>query len=275
MLPNEDHILDFVMQRWELKKKDIAEKYLKCEKSKLSKKPLREEPKRLYEVLFDIENSSSAAHEKKENKNELLGALKIFMEESGCKEALADIWDKDYKDFVMELLKRAITKPKEGKASIRNKNSMTLVHNKGENVAHKETPSQRMLTIFVKAYCDCRISEFLSSDLFMGIDSSLLSWVDRFIRNIESDVIDMFKNHQTEIMYKKISQFTNTVREYKDYLKNNTHLSERDIIRLYANYRNQFEKDEFEKSTKYYRQRIFSLYNEICDGNIFFTGLTF
>jgi hypothetical protein len=273
MQPNQDHILDFVKQRWDLKNKDIAEKYLKCDTSKLSKRPLREEPKRLYEVLFDIENSPSAAHEKKENKNELLGALKIFMEESGCHEDLADIWDSDYKDFVMELLRRAIIKPKKRKASIKNKKTLTLEQKKGENAAHNETPSERMLTIFVKNYRDCRISEFIGSDLFMGIDLSLLTWVDRFIRNIELDVIDMFKNHQTEIMYEKISQFTDTMREYKDYLKNNTRSWERDIIRLSANCRNQFEKDEFEKSTKYYRQRIFKLYREICDGNIFFTEL--
>lgn len=149
---------------------------------------------------------------------------------------------------------------------------MTLEHNKGENVSHNETPSQQMLTIFVKAYRDCRISEFLSSDLYIGLNPDLLSWVDRFVEIIEFDVINLFEHDQTEIKYKKISQFNNALREYKNYLVKNTHPWERDIIRLTPNYRNQSEKDEFEKATKFYRQRIFSLYNEICDGNIFFQG---
>ncbi len=270
---NEDHIIDFVMKRWDLKKKDIAEKYLNCDPAKLSRKPLREKPEMLYGALFDIENQLSAAY--KENKAELLGALKVFIVELGFQETLADIWDADYKIFVKELLRRAHRQPHKGKSFTRKENSITLEHNKGENVSQNETPSQHMLNTFVKVYCDCRISEFICSDLFMGIDPNSITWVDRFLKSIESDVMYMFEHDQTEIMYKKISQFTNAMREYKDYLVNNMGLWEHDTTKLYVKYENQVEKDEFEKSTKYYRKRIFSLYQEICDGNIFFTGLKF
>lgn len=271
----EDHIISFAMQRWDLNKKEIAKKYLSCDSSKLSRKPLKEDPNMLYRNLFDFENKLSAAYKEKENKNALLGALKLFMVELGFRENLADIWDADYKEFVNELLQRAYIQPHEDKSNIRKRNPVLLEQNKGENVSQNETSSQQMLKIFVSAYRECRISEILSSDLFMGINPNLLSWADRFVKIIEFDVIDIFVHSKTEIKYKKISQFNNAIREYKNYLVKNTHPWERDIIRLTPNYRNQSEKDEFEKATKFYRQRIFSLYNEICDGNIFFTGLTF
>lgn len=121
MYLTEDHIISFAMQRWDLNKKEIAEKYLSCDPSKLSRKPLQEEPNMLYRNLFDIENKSSAACKEKENKTGLLGALKLFMVELGFQETLADIWDTDYKDFVMELLKRAYILPHDDKSFIRKK----------------------------------------------------------------------------------------------------------------------------------------------------------
>lgn len=126
-----NHIIKFAMKRWELTKKTIAEDYLSCSPSDLSRKaPPRIAPQTYYKYLFDVEYKGSAASVKKENKDELLSALIDYLIKEGCKREANLIVAKHkrgsgYKEIILEVLKRANTQPSQSKCPDKAENSLS------------------------------------------------------------------------------------------------------------------------------------------------------
>jgi hypothetical protein len=133
-----------------------------------------------------------------------------------------------------------------------------------------------MVLILKQVFDDCRIEEIMGEPSLL--DSSLLTWVDRFVDTIQYDITLLFDYNKQNPCYIRINQFIKTMSDYSKYLKENTrptwgmfgflvplHRSENDNIKWQI---------AFKKTTDYYRQRINSLYNEICNNQEFpFTKL--
>ena len=79
--------------------------FLYLSKSQLSK-PLACKPEFIYDRIFDLNNKESLLHG--EDSADLLGALKLYIEKAGLKQNMEGAWDKGYRNFVMEFLKRAL-----------------------------------------------------------------------------------------------------------------------------------------------------------------------
>ena len=146
-----------------------------------------------------------------------------------------------------------------------------------------ETSSEQMRKIFAQAYFICRISDFLDKCFFSEIRNVLplvasreeiIELVDRFIKTIEYDVIELYSFERSEIMYIKISQYTRTLREYRNYIIENK-LKWQQARRM-NDFKMQggkiisvsIDEDAFDKAVEYFRQRLNTLYNEICGRDI-------
>ena len=128
-----------------------------------------------------------------------------------------------------------------------------------------ETISEQMYITFKQVFQDCNITEFLSNDLSEGINPGLLSWVDRFLETIESDILNLPIFQKEEIMLTNISRYTNEMRRYRNFIKEKMRPRTwgHNDGTLVFRYGNVFEKDEFGKTVKYYRKRLLSIYHEI------------
>ncbi len=125
-----NHIIKFAMKRWELTKKTIAEDYLLCSQSALSRKePPRIDPQKYYEQLFDVGYQGSAASVKKENQVDLLNALIDYLVKENCQREANLISTKykkgsKYREIILEVLKRANTQPSKSKCPDKAENSL-------------------------------------------------------------------------------------------------------------------------------------------------------
>jgi hypothetical protein len=116
---NLKHIINFIADRWQLTKRDIAKVYFPYYgHTKLSKTFYvnQETLNQLFEQFFNFKNENSVAVSQIDSSSSLLEALKSFMDGKGYKDALEDVWDKSYDDFVKELLQRANKKPIKSKS---------------------------------------------------------------------------------------------------------------------------------------------------------------
>jgi hypothetical protein len=113
---NGNHIIDFAMNRWKLTKNEIDKKYLACNPYALSrKKPPRIDAALYFNSLFDLNNKKSAASEAKDDKMNILGALKDYMIKAELPNAnYIDTKIKqsvDYERIILEILRRADMQP--------------------------------------------------------------------------------------------------------------------------------------------------------------------
>ena len=160
MYLNWHHIIDFIIARWGLTKKDIADK-LGYTASKLSRKPIRFEPdamERIFKHLFKLkptekdEQLISLAFEKKEKEVNLLSALKTFLAKAECFEAKyinsREKRGDSYEEIMMELLKRANTQPSKSEqiktedSVPNNKSGKTVSQDEDENYDKDEILSE-------------------------------------------------------------------------------------------------------------------------------------
>lgn len=109
------------------------------------------------------------------------------------------------------------------------------------------------------------------------MDYDLLSLATRFVDVIQSDIIIPLEPYKGEMTYINISQFITLVSNFKTYLENNLSLNQLSNISgkelgfhnlaLDEFRSNPNSKSEFEKETDRYRQKLKSLYDEICNND--------
>lgn len=125
-----NYIISFMMQRWQVKKKDIALK-LFTDASKLSRnEPIQYDPQLAYERLFKLtetqkgERIKSLAFEHEKDEWLLLEALRVFLLQSNCIFDANLIYtsvkkEQNYQTIMLELFKRANTLPPKAKDSVK------------------------------------------------------------------------------------------------------------------------------------------------------------
>ena len=109
---NRTHVYKFIKAYMKINKTNLAKKMHVC---KTALAPSRLFPKELYENVFKVE------YEEKET--DRLGSLKYFLEKEGLKEALSDMWEREYESFIKELLSRADVPPPEKEKPERKKDN--------------------------------------------------------------------------------------------------------------------------------------------------------
>lgn len=105
--------------------------------------------------------------------------------------------------------------------TVADKNAKTEANQDTEEKAEPiDVISQQMLKIFKQEYSDCHIKEFLANDLCKEISRDTLTWVDRFVETIESDIIQIYSGERldakTKIIYDNISRYAKTLCKYKN-----------------------------------------------------------
>ena len=142
----------------------------------------------------------------------------------------------------------------------------TLPENGDKEVtSHDATPSVQMLKIFKQTFDSCRVDELMREPGLL--DPDVPSLVERFIKTIQLGIVPLFDHCKTDPMYIWISQLTNEVNEYNEYLKKNTEPTQGAFGFLVPLHR--FEVDSviwqiaFQETSNYYQQRIKFLYNQI------------
>lgn len=133
--------------------------------------------------------------------------------------------------------------------------------NTQNNSSHKE-----MIRIFKETAESYKIANFINRDPAMiyfknlNMDYDLLQLATRFVDDIQSEIITPFAPYKGDMIYIKIFQFISLTVKYKDYLARKVPYNSLVMIPL--------EKSELEVGTEYFRTKLKSLYNEICNADI-------
>ena len=246
---NGDDIITITLKMWELNKAELASDYLFIDKSNLSRKePFRYNSAEFYDKVFNLCNEKSLAYKERlkygySNAEDLLETLKEVITALAYKDVLKDLWDKEYKEFVMSMLKRANLQPP------RKKNLSSIQQSKNAE--------EQMMTMFEHNVLQWNIIQTinqLKDDSFnIGAEEIFIN----FKTAIESEMEKNFKEHKNELIYNKIIEFTHVLFDYLKWLK------PRDENSMFAAYSSYWQKSD------YIPKRLGILYREICGGSLF------
>jgi len=252
MFLNGHHIVEFAINRWGLTKKALAKGYLFCSIYSLSRKnkPLYIEPRKGYNNLFNVDYKGSAA--KGENKNDLLNALIDYLEKNNFKRDADFIADKiksnaEYKNIIIELLRRANTHPDNNEALDENKISEATAPkietvNKIDDTTEAEreldasedtvqekeiyemrvaldsaleklehdTLGQGIYSVFRDIYDDYGISDYIQ-----GIPNREFD-ITQFVKDIEQDLLENFRPYFYAETYMLVVEFLNELVKFNN-----------------------------------------------------------
>ena len=239
MFLNGHHIVEFAINRWGLTKKALAKGYLFCSIYSLSRKnkPLYIEPRKGYNNLFNVDYKGSAA--KGENKNDLLNALIDYLEKNNFKRDADFIADKiksnaEYKNIIIELLRRANTHPDNNEALDENKISEaeTLenkILNKSEDMTKEkeiyemrvsldsaleklehDTLGQGIYSVFREIYDDSGIPDYIQGMPKREFD------ITPFVKDIEQNLLEIYRPHFYAEMYMLVVEFCNELKKFNN-----------------------------------------------------------
>lgn len=235
-------IFDFISNRWNLDKKDIAKNYVHYEKTKLSRifyLDDKKELEKIFNIFFDLTNKNSMAALYDEEGPKLLTDLQRTIEKATCRSEFEDIWEKEYDVFVKEMLRRANIKPPRKKKRVPEPTSEEL--------------TEQMRGIFLKAFAECD-----GYSLVHHPNRYAQEKIDRFVKIIGDEIECSSDLHRKEEIYSKIVEFTKIFDIYARSLTNDDY--SQGLFSDYSAYRSSFDYD--------YR-RLSILYREITGGTLF------
>lgn len=213
---NGNDIITITLKMWELNKSKLASDYLFIDKSNLSRKePFRYNSKGFCNNVFDPCNEKSPAYKKgldneyskeyKKHAKDLLEDLKEIIKILGYEDVLKDLWNKEYKEFVMAMLKRANLQPP------RKKNLSRIQQSKNAE--------EQMMKMFEHNVIQWDIIKTINQlrdySFNIGAEEKFMD----FKTAIESEIEKNFKEHKNEIIYDKIMEFTHVLFDYLKWLE--------------------------------------------------------
>lgn len=257
------HVIDFIKYRWKLTKREIAEKYLICDHTKLSKH-FYEDPKKLDEIFtafFNLKKESSVAASQRETESKLLDEIKNHIESSGFKDYFEDIWNSEYENFVWQWLNRANTKhPKKTTLEVRPSNSRTNM------VSQNKMSSEKILATFTRIVADCHIADFLNIDIGDEIDVEHFVNINKFSKAIKFDISRPSDDRQAFIIYGNIKKFISLLSKYKKFLQDNCNFWEDEMIYAPKHEIEDISRIEFDCNKLDYIYKLDALHRKINGG---------
>lgn len=158
--------------------------------------------------------------------------------------------------------------------------------------SQKNTPSEEMLNIFLRAVHNYRINEFIEatpikyikSHIFEKIDKEFSLGIALFIESIQSEIISRYESSKTQAIYANILNYINHLNCYIKYLEESPKTNElvKQIL-IFSQVsldqifkpvtakikgmpvsKHELQFSKFREITNQYRQQLKSLYREIC-----------
>lgn len=251
---NGNDIITITLKMWELNKARLASDYLFIDKSNLSRKqPFRYNSTEFYKKVFDPCNEKSPAYkegleneyskEYKKHAENLLEDLKEIIKVSGYEDVLKDIWNKEYKEFVIAMLKKANLQPSQKRSSSSNRQSKNAEALMIKMFEHTVIQWDIIITI-----------NQLRDDSF---NTSAEEKFTSFKTAIEAEMEKNFTEHKNEIIYDKIMEFTHLLFDYLKWLEP---MDENSMFAAYCSY---------QQKSDYIPKRLKILYHDICGGKLF------
>ncbi|MDR1701123.1 MAG: hypothetical protein LBR68_08015 [Lachnoclostridium sp.] len=177
------------------------------------------DPNLLYSSLFDFDNENSAVHG--QDKVNIFKIIKVYCKNAKFGSVLKDIWDDDYKDFMVNLITvAAMELPKE---KSKYNTDAQLKPDCSTSISKNADTSEQAITLIKQAMQDYNVNNMINARPFEDINyhkeiNEMRVQVDKFIDIINTILLSNDSYPKENFSVYNIQKFCVLTREYFDYL---------------------------------------------------------
>jgi transcriptional regulator with XRE-family HTH domain len=257
-------IFDLILNMWDINQEKIAE-YLTVHPSTISRLHSGKNPRfdksinDIYNLIFDVNNEDSLAHQYDTDDIELLSRLKHVIKVLHLEDATADLAKNNYEELVMELLRLA-KKNQPQKSSTKPNPTSSNENEITHKVPKKENIQPLPLSIeFKQCLEDYAVKNFIDADpISSPLSPACIEDSIRFIGVIKKILETKDSVVMTDDIDKNINSFVDMLLDYIKCLRNNSS-NPNDPNFPYSYAPAQDHKNEMKEQIDEYRNHLASL----------------